>query len=250
MGWDVKALRNAVAGSWPARRVKAAWGWLVPPDRPIKGLAAALCCSLVIIFLSILIAWPLARLAHDEIVAWVQAVGAILAIVSGFAIALYQRSEARSDAKAEIVAIAHAAQTLAWHALETVGERLDSILNPADSITLALRGDRTAEMVAAMREFDTARLPPALLSDFIQLRSHVHAMNGRISELYRAPREADSEGKTRHQKLASTVRAHAGARAIYADLARTTAAQFGAPPLPLTAYPRIENYAPGAPRLI
>lgn len=250
MGWNIKAMRGAVAGSWPAHRVKSAWGWLVPPDRPVKGLAAALCTSLVIVFLSILIAWPLARLAQDEIVAWVQAVGAILAIVSGFAIALYQRSEARSDARADIVAIAHAAQTLAWHALETVSERLDSILNPADTITLALRGDRTAEMVTAMREFDTARLPPSLLSDFIQLRSHVHAMNGRISELYRVARGADSEGKTRHQKLASTVRAHASARAIYADLARTAAAQFGAPQLALTAYPRIETYSPNAPQLI
>lgn len=249
MGRDIKSVIGRIVGSWPARQLGAARRWLVPPDRPVKGLVAALCCSLAIVMVSILIAWPLARLAHDEIVAWVQAVGSILAIVSGFAIALYQRSEQRSDAKSDTAAIAAAAHTLAWHALETVSERLDSILNPSDSVTLALRGDRTKEMVEAMREFDTARLPASLLPDFILLRSHIYAMNENISKLYNVPREADAEGKTRHEKLVSTVRVQGKARAIFGQL-ETVAAAFGSPPRALTVYPRIETYTRDAPRLV
>lgn len=250
MGWDIGTVRRALSDNWLMLHGSAFRRWLVPADTPLKGLVSALLASALILVLAILVARPIAWLGDDETVGWVQAVGAILAIVSGFAIALYQRGEERRDALSDANATAQAAHMLAYHALETVSERLDSILNPSDTVTLSLRGSRTAEMVAAMREFDTARFPPALLSDFIQLRSHVHAVNERVSEVYALPREVTSGGATRHASLVSTVRAHAGAVEIYRSLDRIAVERFGAAPLPLALHSRIEEYRPDAPRLL
>jgi len=146
----------------------------------------------LILTASIKLAHCLAGTDERDGAAWVQAVGAIMAIVVGFATILCQRALEIADADAVRVANARAAHLVAAHAMTTVGERLDAVLAPEDAKhPYRLRGERTAEMVAGMRDFDTARLPHEMLEKFLQLRANLHAINERISDVY------DSEQVTR-----------------------------------------------------
>lgn len=200
-----------------------------------------------VLFISVLAAYFVAAKPSDE-AGWVQAIGSIITIVSGIAIALWQHGRAGDARRAEMTEAAEAAHRLAYEALETISDRLEVALAPAKPTKdHALRGYRTSEMVAAMREVDTARVPTAILADFIKLRSQVFAINSRITELYE--RESDPNilsaqyaVETRYSKLSSAVRTLGAARKTFAALELSAASLFGLKAMPFAARPHVQDY--------
>lgn len=158
----------------------------------------------------------------SETASWVQAVGAILAIVVGFAAILCQRAFEQADADAVRATNARAAHLVATHAMTTLGERLDAVLAPSTSKhPYRLRGERTAEMVASLREFDTSRIPHEMLEKFLQLRANLHAINERISDVYERERTSASGARSRVQRatdLKGAVTIWAESRTLLADI--------------------------------
>lgn len=163
-----------------------------------------------------------------EITAWVQSLGAILAIVSGFAAAIWQVRAQRIEAQAERHAIARAAHILAFEALETASDRLEAALIPPNSgKIMRLQGDRTTEMVLAMREFDTVKLPADLLPLFVRLRSHVFAINERISEVYSSEDKDEKRKPEREDRLRSALRVRTDAIKLFEEL-QSAVLEYGA----------------------
>jgi len=116
---------------------------------------------------------------------WVQAVGAVIAIVTGFGIAAYQTRSQRVASSEERSAAVRAAHALSFHAIAAVTERLDNAVTLGKAERRRrLQGNRTTEMVYALREFDTTRLPAEVISDLIRFRSNIFAINERITEVY------------------------------------------------------------------
>lgn len=179
---------------------------------------------------------------------WTQAVGAVIAIVAGFAGVLFQVHRQRADALEQQNEAGRAAHLLAFDALDTVSERLNAaLLDDHDKKSHRLRGERTNEMVAAMRQFEISRIPPVMLADFIRLRSRVYAINARITELYTA------EGKRtegwerqelevqRHNLLASAVEVRREAVGLYEGL-ENKARKLGGTRQRLSSQLAIQNY--------
>ncbi|ASP21468.1 hypothetical protein ANTHELSMS3_02813 [Antarctobacter heliothermus] len=191
---------------------------------------------IILSFLSLMIvlgasfagAYCLEAMFGGDLTAWVQSLGAILAIVSGFAAAIWQVRAQRVETQAERSAVARAAHILAYEALETASDRLEAALIPRKSgKVMSLQGDRTTEMVLAMREFDTMKLPADLLPLFVRLRSHVFAINERISEVY-SSEERNEERKTeRENRLKSAVRVRTDATLLFETL-QSMILKFGA----------------------
>lgn len=176
--------------------------------RSIAGITVvALILFVVILGASIGIASILTCLsAATDLPAWVQAVGAILAIVVGFSTIFYQRVAEASD-KSTLQAInARVSFLIAVQAMTTLGERLDAVLAPnRNKHPYRLRGARASEMIASLRELDTSRIPPNLLEKFLQLRSNFYALNERISEIYESEKASATpprEREERSQRLA------------------------------------------------
>lgn len=191
-------------------------------------LVAILGGTAAILGLSVIAAERLATGSGEDIAAWVQAVGAIVAIIAGFAtLAIQTMLQGKAENK-ERKAIVEAACLLAFDALETVNERLENALAKKPK-RLSLQGDRTTEMVLAMREFDTSRLPAALLSNFIRVRSHIYAINEKITEVYEiedAAADKDSEKLKRRERFVSTARVRIDAVKLF-DQLQGTAKSFG-----------------------
>ncbi len=193
------------------------------------------------------IGYLLKHVLYGELSAWVQAVGATLAIVVGFTVANNQAKAQQDQLQSERAAVAQAAQLLAFEALETVGGRLEAALMPPGSgKILSLQGDRTTEMILALREFETSRLPAVMLTPFIRLRSHVYAINERISEIFDSEEtsnpEKNKENKARrHARLKSTVRVRKEAVALFEEL-QEAAKPFGVTPQTPTIHPRVADY--------
>jgi hypothetical protein len=226
------------------------FAWMRPVDTLGKTTSAVASVVLGILAISIAAAAALRCLVGGDIAAWTQAVGAILAIVSGFVVAFYQRSEERNDASLEALAIVQACYLLGFQALETVGERLENILTPS-GIKFSLQGDRTSEMVEAMREFDTSRVPAEILKDFILLRSHVFAINKRISEIYDSKVDRNGDKNTsRHDRLESTVVTYRKALEIFGTLSEAAMGRGVTAQLAPTPRPRTSSYQSGQPRLV
>lgn len=162
------------------------WKWNVPVW--VHAVAVIFGISLVVLVAATLISLPFKSLA--ELSGWVQATGAVIAIVTGFYGVLYQVDHQRREHAETRAEIGRAAHALAAEAFDLVTDRLASALNPDKSSSLyELRGFRTTEMVAAMREFDAGALPTALIAPFATLRSSVFAINSRITELYDKEKE-------------------------------------------------------------
>lgn len=159
-----------------------------------------------------------------DLPAWVQAVGAILTIVAGFATLYYQRVAEAKD-QVELQAInARVAFLIAVQAMATLGERLDAVLAPnRDKHPYRLRGARSSEMIASLRELDTTRIPPNLLEKFLKLRSNFHALNERISEIYESEKqthEAPRERSERPERLAGGLEIWVSSRALMQEIRR------------------------------
>lgn len=164
--------------------------------------ATAIIAFVVILGASIGIASILTCLfVTTDLPAWVQAVGAILAIVVGFATIYYQRVAEAND-QLELQAInARVAFLITVQAMTTLGERLDAVLAPnRDKHPYRLRGARASEMIASLRELDTTRIPPNLLEKFLQLRSNFHALNERISEIYESEKASNPAPRERSER--------------------------------------------------
>lgn len=179
---------------------------------------------------------------------WTQAVGAVFAIIAGFAGVLFQVQRQKGEAEAQRTEAGKAAHLLAFDALDTVSDRLNAALTPAnDKANHRLRGNRTTEMVTAMREFDFTRIPASMLADFIRLRSRIYAINERITELYsnEAARPAGWEREEleieRNRLLSSAVAVHEEAVTLYEGL-QATAVSFGATSRSLRVHEAIDNY--------
>jgi hypothetical protein len=195
----------------------------------------------------IVIAGTTAAIAHclgadgSQIAAWVQAVGSIAAVTAAFFVASNQSKDQAQKDERDRRAIAYAAYQLAFQAFDLVGDRLDAAIHPSEKIErYLLRGSRTTEMVLAMREFDTQRLPPQLLADFILLRSQIYATNARISDVY-AEEERDGAQRppNRADNLGSARKVYREARLSFERLAATATGEFGANMQALTARPRL-----------
>ncbi|WP_157105624.1 hypothetical protein [Sphingomonas sp. TDK1] len=156
-------------------------------------------------------------------------------------------SRSKAHALEQTAERGRAAHLLAYDALETLTERLVAILKPSRAYpTHRLRGERTNEMVAAMREIDTSTLPATMLADFIRLRSRVYAINQRISEIYRSEDKVtnDSTGRDKSERLKrlnSAVQVWKEA-VLYFERLESTAALLGGTAQSLTKPVEITNY--------
>jgi len=203
--------------------------------------------SSAIVLLVIAVSIAAAVIAHlfgagsSEIASWVQAVGSVVAVLAAVFIANDQARGQIDKDERDRKAIGHAAHQLAFQALELVGDRLDAAMFPGEKTErFLLRGMRTTEMVLAMREFDTQRLPPQLLSDFILLRSQIYAINARISDVHA---EEDSTGPKRRPNgrntLDSARKIYREARLTFERLAAIAVSEFGSGELTVTAHTRL-----------
>jgi hypothetical protein len=194
--------------------------------------------------------WTAKILARDpsEMAGWVQAIGAIVTIVTGVGIALWQQDHSASEKRASAREAAGAAHSLAFEALEIISERLEvALAPPKDPSFYALRGLRTTEMVTAMREVDTSRVPTNFLADFIKLRSQVYALNQRISELYDLENDPSTmvvelARQQRYEELASAVRTHRDAVSVFGSLQDIANGRHDIAKRSLTPRPLIAQY--------
>jgi hypothetical protein len=223
------------------RPIRKVMGWLWT-------IAAILASSIAILGIAVWFAKWLQYFYCGSLWDWAQTAGAVLAIVAGFAAALMQLNRQKADSRAIEVASGHAALQLAHDALDAVTDRLDAALTPVgESHEFALRGGRTGELVGAMREFDTGRLPSPILADFIRLRSLVAAVNQRLTEVYGNEVRPGRSGKgrtraERNDRLESAVNTRNDAVTIYESLHSTAKRHYGTSNLRLTRYSRVENY--------
>ena len=182
----------------------------------------------IVLVLSFAGAYLLGAVFGGDLAAWVQSLGAILAIVSGFAAAIWQVRAQRIETQTERLAVARAAHILAFEALETAGDRLENALTPSDPTkVMRLQGDRTTEMVLAMREFDTMKLPADLLPMFVRLRSQIYAINERVSEIYSSEDRNEERKNEREDRLNSAVRVYTDATELFEKF-QSKASEFGA----------------------
>ena len=179
---------------------------------------------------------------------WAQAIGAILAILAGFAGVVIESRRERRKAEGDVAEGGKAAHLIAFDALQTVTERLEAALAKGRTVTMRrLKGERTNEMVAAMRELDVSRIPSDMLADFIRLRSRVHAINARITELYRdenaQPNDTlkRSEARKRYTYLTSAVAVWNDAVTHFDNL-QIAAARHGSQPQTLSVPDVITDY--------
>lgn len=184
-----------------------------------------LIATIAILVAAVLISSVLSKSSVD-LAAWVQGTGTIMAIVAGFVGVLYQSAENRRARADEVAAVGRAAHSLAASAYELVTDRLNSALQPGKPTShYSLRGSRTTEMVASMREFQAGDLPTSLIAPFTRLRACVFAINTRISEVYDAENALTGPTKTalkkrRIRELDSAVTVHSSAAAAFSELER------------------------------
>jgi hypothetical protein len=184
----------------------------------------------------------------EQTAGWAQAIGAVLAIVAGFVGNAYQLSRQQKEALNGRSLAGRAAYLLAYDAFEIVSDRLESALQPNKSRDKhALRGARTTEMVAAMREFETSRVPDDMLADYIRLRSRLVAINERITEIYESEERAKGNNLTqlkarRLERLQSAVRARKDALQLFTSLETVAVHRHRAVSQSVTKCTNIENY--------
>jgi hypothetical protein len=154
--------------------------------------------------------------------AWLQALGSILAILAGVAMANLQLRQASNDARLEKFDGARAAVSLARKTLELVADRLRVACDPVSEAShgMALREHRTTELVEALRQISVGDLPPELVVPFSTLRSNLHAVNARITQTYESEEEDGIPEHRRRLRLGSALIIYNHAAGDYADLCR------------------------------
>lgn len=131
---------------------------------------------------------------------WVQAVGTICAVFSGFAVANMhikeQRKkieEQRKKKREEERVIAGAVYLLTHDAFELVCKRIENALskNPVRRRQKA----RTTEMIQIIKDFQISHVPVELLRSFTQIRSQLVAINEGINEFNKEKKNDNMEAK-------------------------------------------------------
>lgn len=161
--------------------------------------------------------------------AWVQAIGSILAILGGFAVANLQLRHAAAQARRQQAERARAMTSLVHKTLELVADRLTVAGRPFSKriYGMALRQHRTSELVEALRQINAGDLPPEVVVPFSTLRSNLYAVNARITEIYRSEEERDIPESRRERRLRSSFVIYDHALADYRELDRLVNAHFG-----------------------
>lgn len=126
----------------------------------------------------------------SELLGYVEAGAAVVAVVAGFAYVGFQRWR-------EAVGASIAAGILARHSVNFVSERLDALVDPDEPIDLALRGSRALEMVEVFRELEMSRLPSKFVEPIAVIRSATFAVNSRIDEVLKNDKKRKSERRSR-----------------------------------------------------
>tara|TARA_Y100000815_G_scaffold81270_1_gene70366 strand:- start:594 stop:1256 length:663 start_codon:yes stop_codon:yes gene_type:complete len=153
---------------------------------------------------------------QGELSSWVQAFGSIGAIVTGFGAAFWQVASQSKKHRYDQNSAILAAYTISHEAIEYVSKRLDTALTPEkDKVELSLQGDRTSEMVLAMREFNAGLLPAEQFQYYVLLRSHVYAINERISEVYESEVKNARSREERPKRLNSSIQVLTDTRSLF-----------------------------------
>lgn len=162
------------------------WRWL--RHHPFfAGLwgAAAGCAAYWLFNLASSFAWVREQ---GGLAGWLQAIGTIVAVWWGFETARRQRSQQLQELHDERCRNARASVSLAHKSLELLADRLNVAAHPGETV-LSLREFRTTEMITALREIDLSHLPAEIVVPFAEVRSGIHAVNSRISEIYKSEEE-------------------------------------------------------------
>lgn len=185
---------------------------------------------------------------NGQFAAWVQAVGSVVAIVIAIILAFFQRDQARDVVRQHEHDGAKATCELARESLAMVGDRLSAALQPPKPRSShALRGFRTTEMVAAMRDLEASKIPSELIVDFVSIRTGVFAINARINELY--DREKNKEqhiasraSAQRNAKLHSAVQVYRQCKNSMTNMASIAKEKFDVNVGQICNYQPIDNY--------
>lgn len=161
----------------------------------------------------------------DDAAAWVQAVGAIIAIASGFYIANRQNKTQQNYIINEKNNLANAAYLISHEATQTLIERLgEAIFENRPQNKHLLQGGRATEIISSMKDFNASNLPASMLPGFISLRGHLFAINERISIVLKdddsvsVDHTKEDVGNARRESLDSAVRVSIRAVDIFNNL--------------------------------
>lgn len=119
---------------------------------------------------------------------------------------------------------ARAAGELGANAHKQLSGRLHAIIK--SPLRFALRGARTTESIAAMRELDVLMLPAELIADYAEVRAGLFAVNERISEVFRTEKSQARKLK-RLDRLESAARIFDEATTALDRLITSINEQFG-----------------------
>lgn len=152
--------------------------------------------------------------------AWLQAVGSILAILIALAVANSEVRQASADARLDKCEEARAAVSLAHKTLELVADRLMVAADPITEAShgMALREHRTTELIDALRQISVGDLPAEIVVPFSSIRSNLHAVNARITEIYESEEDEGIPEERRRLRLGSGLIIYSHAVRDYADL--------------------------------
>lgn len=173
-------------------------------------------------------------LAAKDAASWVQAIGSIIAIAAGFVVLALQREHAQRDERERHARSARACGTVALRAMVQVGDRLGVAAEPHSKRRhgMALREHRTTELVSALRELRLVEVHPDILSPLASLRSDLHAVNARISDIYRSEEKLSGADKValeakRSGRIKSSLVVYGSAYRSFAALRRCLMAAYG-----------------------
>ncbi|HVJ01109.1 MAG TPA: hypothetical protein VM662_02945 [Sphingomonas sp.] len=177
----------------------------------------------------------------DTTAAWLQAVGSILAILFGIAMANSEARMAGAHARLEKCEDAQAAIALAHKTLELVADRLMVACDPATEAShgMALREHRTNEMIEGLRQISVGDLPPEIVVPFASIRSNLHAVNARVTEIYESEEEDGIPEERRRVRLGSGLIIYSHAVSDYADLCRLLRTQVDVEFPPFREHPQL-----------
>lgn len=110
------------------------------------------------------------------------------------------------------------------NAHQQLSERLHAIVETP--LQFALRGARTTESIAAMRELDVLMLPAELIADYAEVRAGLFAVNERISDVFRTEK-TEARRLKRLDRLESAARIFDEATTVLDRLISSINGEFG-----------------------
>ena len=152
---------------------------------------------LFVISVSLLLAKIFDCYFSSELASWLQAVGSILAVCSGFLFVYWQTKGQQEKRRREEQKLTNTAYFLIHDAFDAVCDRLnnarvieDSVQNNGIGIKLQQMA-RTTEMIHTVRDFRVSHLQVDMLQEFIQIRSQLVAVNRGIDNFHKSREKKD-----------------------------------------------------------